>query len=334
MTPPRTADPKSAKKAQGAKDAARKDIAGPTTGSRGTPHEILTPEGVPLTFVIASAGDRAAAFLIDVFLQFLVLVVLLIALTIAWSGGFRSGPGLGMAFGLVGLFLLRNFYFTWFELGRHAATPGKRRLGIRVMDANGGPLTAEAVIARNLTRELEIFLPIMILLAPGAVWPGAPGWAQAVAGLWALLFAFFPVFNRLRLRAGDLLAGTLVVEKPRTALLTDLGRTGSNQARSTTASAETRVELPTYVFTDAQLDVYGNYELQMLETVLRKGHDPEADRRTIETVAKKIAKKIRWEQELPAKSSETFLRTFYAALRARLEHRLLLGRGKSDKHAK
>ena len=38
-------------------------------------------------------------------------------------------------------------------------TPGKRVFGLRVIDRGGGALRADAVIARNLMREIEVFLP-------------------------------------------------------------------------------------------------------------------------------------------------------------------------------
>ena len=79
-------------------------------------------------------------------------------------------------------------------------------------------------------------------------------------------------------------------------------------------------------FTDAQLDVYGVYELQVLEDVLRR-----ADASAMETVAQRIRHKIRWERR--DEPPEPFLRAFYAALRARLEQRLLLGKRKADKHS-
>ena len=45
--------------------------------------------------------------------------------------------------------------------------------------------------------------------------PGALAWAAAG---WVALFLLFPFFNRDRLRAGDIIAGTWVVERPRTKL--------------------------------------------------------------------------------------------------------------------
>ena len=72
-------------------------------------------------------------------------------------------------------FLARYGYFLAFELGPRGATPGKRLIGIRVASRDGGRLTAEAVIARNLLRDIELFLPLaFIQIAP----TGAAGSGQ------------------------------------------------------------------------------------------------------------------------------------------------------------
>ena len=63
---------------------------------------------------------------------------------------------------------MRNLYFIHFELSWHGATPGKRIVGIRVVDRRGGPLLPAAVIARNLTREIEIFIPLGVLISAAA----------------------------------------------------------------------------------------------------------------------------------------------------------------------
>jgi hypothetical protein len=131
---------------------------------------------------------------------------------------------------LLFLFLVRTFYFAFFELSWQGQTPGKHRTRIRVVDARGGPLAAEAA----------------------------------------------------------------------------------------------------FVFDSAQLDIYGVYELQVLEQVLRDTSTPH-HLEAMTAVAQKIRQKIGWEGTAPA-GPERFLRDFYAALRARLEHRMLLGRRRASKH--
>jgi uncharacterized RDD family membrane protein YckC len=280
-------------------------------GERALERRIVTPEGIPLRIEVARAGDRAGAFLLDLLVQALLLLGLYLVIRM-WTDFRGQWP---RAFWLLGFFLIRSFYFIWFEIRWQGRTPGKRALGTRVMDAAGGPLRSEAVIVRNLMRELEVWIPVQLLVGESNPWPGAPGWTRAVFSIWAFVFLLMPLFNRNRLRAGDMVAGTIVVLAPRLVLLPDLG---------VAAAAE-----PLHGFTEEQLSVYGIYELQVLEDLLRR---TDAGRReAFEAVASQIRKKIGFEGEV---KTERFLREFYAALRERLERKMLLGKRKKDKFAK
>jgi uncharacterized RDD family membrane protein YckC len=281
-----------------------------------TVREVTTPEGVPLPFEIASGGDRVAGFFLDSLIQFAVLFVVLMLASFAAPEG---ADGWMWALLLLLFFFLRNFYFTWFELRWQGATPGKRVTHTRVMDADGGPLRADAVLVRNLMRELETWLPLSVLLMPEYIWPDAPAWARLVSGLWALVFAFLPLFNRHRMRVGDMVAGTIVVRAPRAVLLADIG------------GKEVRRSAATYRFTERQLDIYGIYELQVLEDLLRRRQAMHKDR-ALRAVCERIRKKIKWTGGKV--QTERFLREFYAALRARLEQKMLLGRRKADKYSR
>jgi uncharacterized RDD family membrane protein YckC len=269
---------------------------------------VVTPEGIPLRIELARAGDRAGGFLLDLLIQFLALLAIGLL-----TQSFRSG-GWGIAFAILAAFAVRTFYFIWFEIRWQGRTPGKRVVGTRVMDAAGGPLRSEAVIVRNLMREVEVWIPITLLFFADKLWPDVPGWMRPLFSAWAFVFLLMPLFNRNRLRVGDMVAGTVVVVAPRAVLLADLGATASEA---------------TYLFTDEQLSVYGIYELQVLEDLLRRT-DP-GRREAFEAVASQIRRKIRWEGEV---RTERFLREFYQALRARLERKMLFGKRKKDKHAK
>jgi uncharacterized RDD family membrane protein YckC len=275
--------------------------------------EVVTPEGVPVRFAVAAAGDRLVAFALDL----LAVGGIVLAIVIPLGGLALRGileTDLVTAAGFLAVFLVWTFYFAFFELSWQGQTPGKRRLRIRAVEARGGPLTAEAIIARNLTRELELFLPFLALFAPEALFPGAPGWSRLAATAWMVVFGLLPLFNKDRLRVGDLVAGTVVVRTPDAVLLEDL------------AAARAREALG---FTDEQLDVYGIYELQVLEDVLRRRGQP-GHEEAVRTVAAKVREKIRWSGGPVA--DEAFLDAFYAALRARLERRLLFGKRRASKH--
>src|SRR5690348_8382062 len=133
---------------------------------------------------------------------------------------------------LLGFFVLRNFYFTAFELTLRAATPGKRITGLRVAMRDGSPLTANAVFVRNAMRELEVFLPLTFLVTRGS---GVDAWISLVGLAWCAIFVFFPLFNRDRLRIGDLVAGTWVVVAPKRVLDVELSGGGPQIAFSPAA---------------------------------------------------------------------------------------------------
>jgi uncharacterized RDD family membrane protein YckC len=67
---------------------------------------------------------------------------------------------------LVTAFLVEWLYPVAFELAPGAATPGKRIMGLRVVMADGLPVTVAASLSRNLLRAAD-FLPFMYAL--GAV---------------------------------------------------------------------------------------------------------------------------------------------------------------------
>ncbi|WP_343609208.1 RDD family protein [Novosphingobium sp.] len=283
---------------------------------------LITPEGLMVPFTLASRGSRVGALLID--LLCMVASLILAAVAIGYTaGGLRdidrhlrgaSAQDHAMqalfALWIIVGFLIRNAWFMAFELGPRGATPGKRLLRIRIAARDGARLTPERVIARNLLRDIEIFLPLT-MLASSMGEGDSTGW---LATGWFLLFALFPLFNRDRLRAGDLIAGTWVVERPRKPL-----------ARAMTEhSAET--PQAAYRFRDADLAAYGEYELQRLEEVLRLR---KVDQMVL--VATAICEKIGW--HVPhGPDVGPFLDAYYAQLRERLEGGMRMGRRKADKH--
>ena len=279
----------------------------------GRVRELVTPEGIDLRIVLAEASQRAAAFLLDavIIIGTLIVVTIICAVTGLSIGKEAGAEVVGVVWILV-FFLLRNLYFVIFEMGPRAATPGKRAVGLRVATRNGGRLTVDAVFARNALREIEVYLPLTFLIADAK---GIDTWIILTGIIWCGIFALFPLFNRDRLRAGDLVAGTWVVQAPKRKLLVDL-------------VDSRRVEGGRYAFTVTQLDAYGIKELQVLENVLRQNN-----RTTTTSVADSIRKKIAWERG-PSESDGEFLDAFYAGLRGRLEGQLLFGRRRKDKFDK
>lgn len=301
---------------------------------------VTTPEGVPLPFTVASAGDRMLAIALDLLAIGLGSIATWVVCLAAMIGGAR---GLGLTLGLLTTFALRNAYFIVCEARWGGRTIGKRVAGLRVIARDGGPLTAEAVLARNLTRELEVFLPLAVLLLGRSLAPSLPGWALLLATLWLFVFALLPLASRERLRCGDLVAGTLVVRSPAAVLLPDLAAAagplpdlaaapwpasfagswkapGAARAAGPAAAQEEEI-----AFTREQLDIYGIHELQVLEELLRQESAGAISYDVIEEVGAKIKAKIGWAAGGRQVPTVPFLRAFYRAQRARLEQKLLFG---------
>ncbi|WP_340119360.1 RDD family protein [Pelagibius sp. 7325] len=300
------------------------EAAAPATAPRQRgERRLLTPEGVPLIFQLAERGGRAAAVLIDIALMFVAIAVFALAIVFGALALGIDGAGAALFGGLVILisFFIRSFYFIYFELRWQGQTPGKRLLGIRVIDRKGGYLTPDAVFARNLLREVELFLPITLLTAPSQ---GSGAWVNLLTLLWVGIFLFLPFFNKDRLRAGDLVAGTWVIAAPKAMLLGDVAAEATPPKRGGVAAD------PEFPFTRSQLEIYGIYELQTLEEVLRhKGPQSEETQRE---VARRIQQKIAWTGEAEV-DTERFLKAFYAALRGHLEARMLFGERRENKYA-
>lgn len=291
---------------------------------------LVTPEGVPLTFTLASRPARAGALMLD--LLFVGIAIAVTTMLLVWLGISLLGIDFSKvedgksaaSFALQALiiawiaamFLARNAWFLYFELGPRGATPGKRIAGIRVASRDGGRLTTEAVIARNIIRDIELFLPLVFVTSASAE-GGDMGLATLAGFAWFGVFVLFPCFNRDRLRCGDVIAGSWVVEAPRQRLEKALSVGESAQGRSSATGAE-------YRFGEAELAVYGEYELQVLERVLRGGKE-EALREVAETICAKIG----WTSGQG--DERAFLDAYYTQLRARLERGMRFGKRKADK---
>ncbi|MEJ0047659.1 MAG: hypothetical protein WDN04_17200 [Rhodospirillales bacterium] len=186
-----------------------------------------------------------------------------------------------------------------------------RLIGLRVIDRRGGPLLPSAVVTRNITREVEMFLPLLALLGARA----SGSWGSLALFLWFLVLAGIPVFTRDRMRVGDLLAGTVVIAAPKRVLSSDLIETTQR-----------------FAFADRQLRAYGAFELQVLEEVLRRRESAETVSLR-EDICRRICERIEWPVPVPPAECRQFLGAFYAAQRAHLEREQLFGRGRETKAA-
>lgn len=155
--------------------------------------DIQTPENVAFGYQVAGIGSRFLASLLDttivVLLQVVILIVLaLIVRSVAGSVfADRISAWMYAIFGLVAAIFYWGYYI-FFEMLWNGQSPGKRWVGLRVIRADGTPITLSESLIRNLARLVD-FLP-------------------AAYGI-GIVTMFIDKQSR---RLGDLAAGTLVVQ--------------------------------------------------------------------------------------------------------------------------
>ena len=112
-----------------------------------TTRRVSTPEGIELTLVLAGPVPRALAWATDFLLRAMVVIgVVMVA-------GYFGAAGWGLA--AIIAFFVEWLAPAWFEVRWNGQTPGKRALGIRVIDRKGGYLRPGAVFSRDLLREVK-----------------------------------------------------------------------------------------------------------------------------------------------------------------------------------
>ena len=150
-----------------------------------TLQSIELAEGVEIHLRMAGPYVRVLAYLIDLLIRIVIFVVG--TLLINLSGliiGFNVAQGLDMLM----MFILVFFYYVLFEAGKRGASPGKRAMGLRVVDTSGAPISFGQSFIRNMLRFAD----------------GLPPPTYAFGLLSTLL-------NKRFQRLGDLLANTVVV---------------------------------------------------------------------------------------------------------------------------
>ena len=151
---------------------------------------IDTPENILLNAEIAGFGSRFVAALMD----YIIIFMLLFGVT--WLFSQAQGSNRFVTPFYPPLYYVVVFLITWgyhliFELVWNGQTPGKRRAGIRVIQANGLPVTVSSILIRNIVRLFD-FLPL--------------GYGVGLV----MLFA-----TKRTQRLGDLAARTVVIREQR-----------------------------------------------------------------------------------------------------------------------
>jgi uncharacterized RDD family membrane protein YckC len=142
-------------------------------------------EGIEIRLRIAGPALRAGAYAIDLLIR---AGVLLVGGIFANLAGIAIGDRFAGGVMLLAWFLMDWLYPVVFEAGKRGATPGKRALGLRVVQTTGSPITLGQAIVRNFLRFID----------------GMPAFTYGF-GLASCLAT--KRFQRL----GDLAAGTVVI---------------------------------------------------------------------------------------------------------------------------
>ncbi len=109
-------------------------------------------EGIEIRLRMAGPMLRAVAYLIDFLIRAAVLIIGGIALNIA---GFAISGKIASGIFLLVWFMLDWLYPVFFEVGKRGATPGKRLMGLRVVQSTGSPITFGQAVVRNFLRFMD-----------------------------------------------------------------------------------------------------------------------------------------------------------------------------------
>ena len=241
---------------------------------------IDTPEQIALEYHLAGIGSRFLALAFDTLLQFVVVIVVWIAiafllpdLSVYWVNAATWTIAILILF----FFVLYWGYYAIFEALWNGQTPGKRHAKIRVIKDSGRAITAFEAIGRNLLRVID-WLPSFYAVG---------------------IITMF--LNEKNKRLGDFVAGTVVVhEQP------------EEQVQPVwPAQAPSQISLTTH-----QVAQLGTAELELIETFLHRRIDltPEVRAASAQRIADHIALKLQLNGQ-PRASNEDFLESVANALR-------------------
>lgn len=244
--------------------------------------QVETPEHVAVSYPLADLGSRFAALMLDglLLLALLLLFGIGIPVVVAWFGGLPAVlSGIGLALYILLLFGVFCGYFVLFEGLRDGQTPGKRRLGLRVVHDGGYPLTLRGAAVRTLLRLAD--------MQPMPTW--------LVGGVTMLLH---PQTKRL----GDLAAGTVVVRERAEVLIPETEAAGGQEGEA--AAGPPRLD-------EAEYETLSRF-------VARRGSlRPEARVRLATQLLERLSARVPGEEPAGSDMAEARLVALHAAERRR-----------------
>lgn len=230
--------------------------------------DIDTPESVVFDYQVAGIGSRFMAALVDTLVLGILLFVFFCGLGSLVSSFYGSGlDGWVVALYILFVFALFWGYYIFFEMVWNGQSPGKRWVGLRVVRADGTPITLVDSLIRNLVRIVD-FLPLYYAIG---------------------LVTMF--LNAQARRLGDYAAGTLVVKEQRNVTLESVRQ---KLGTSTTVDASTSFELT-------------ESDYQLIADFLSRRHDLRNKDELAQRIASAVAAKLELPLPSSAREAEELL---------------------------
>lgn len=161
---------------------------------------VETPENIFLEFELAGLGSRFIAYLIDLVAMGVCVIGLTGLLSVVFTvfgtliHDMEIGDSWQKALIAIGLFLIFDGYFIFFETVWKGQSVGKKALGLRVVKDGGYPVTFLDSVIRNVLRVVDALPPLFFF----------PSYGLGSAVL---------ISNRQSKRIGDFVAGTMVIRE-------------------------------------------------------------------------------------------------------------------------
>jgi uncharacterized RDD family membrane protein YckC len=246
---------------------------------------ISTPDHVTLDFELAGLGSRFSAYLLDTLLIVGSIFVVIVAMLLSGAGsvtflatilkggsGWLASSNLALLFLMV--FLIYWGYYVLFEGLKRGSTPGKKRLGIRVIRQDGLPIGFREAALRNLVRAADMLPPPCYMLG-------------------GLVIYLDPQGRRL----GDMVAGTLVVVE-KFAPISGSAAAAAWAVRVERGSSRLAVTLPR--------GTISNHQIGLIEQFIARRHQLSKDRRELLAwqIAEPLLSLIGEDRESLAQSAE------------------------------
>lgn len=190
--------------------------------------DVVAPENILFHYEAAGPFRRLPAYAIDLVIRLAIMALLwvlglmLVALLDALVGAGEQAIFLLQAVAGVTWFLLQFFYGGLFETFMNGQTPGKRLLGLRVLNTDGEPINALQAIGRHWFLVID-FMPWISLAVIAQVvrdtfdapFEVAPFMAQVGIIPTFFIGVVVMMFSRRFQRIGDWVCGTMVVVETR-----------------------------------------------------------------------------------------------------------------------